>query len=359
MMTTAQNNDCMLPLNPNTDRPSVIKGVVKNYAWGKTGTNSLVTRFIPKEQVEEDTPYAEYWIGTHSEGAACVEVGDVPVQMGDYINSDPSAILGDCCSKTWSGLPYLTKILSAGSPLSIQAHPAKDEATELNRTLPLIYKDDNHKPEIAVALTPLRLVRGIKPVEQLVQVFNKYPSLKDLVEKERLASLNNSSEDEQKQTIKLMLKSILEATEEQREGAINPILEEIKQKQSSTWQEEQLQLMASLYGAKDPGIPIAMLMQWQEVPTGEGVYIGPNELHAYLSGDILEVMALSDNVMRVGLTPKFIDKENLLKHLDTTPGKAEVLSPSATGVQGFSAFQTPAREFKVLEITGAKVGPFS
>ena len=141
----------VLPLRP----------VIKDYAWGIRGLDSRVARFALEsgiiDEVDPDTPYAELWIGTHPKGPSMLKTGE---SLRDAIGDD---------------LPFLFKVLSAGKALSIQAHPDKELAEKLNQENPSKYGDDNHKPEMAIALTPFEAMCGFRRLEEISHLIKKHP----------------------------------------------------------------------------------------------------------------------------------------------------------------------------------------
>ena len=66
---------------------------------------------------------------------------------------------------------------------------------------------------------------------------------------------------------------------------------------------------------KDVGIFCPYFLCYRSLKPGEAVFLGANEPHAHLSGDCVEIMATSDNVVRAGLTPKLRDVETLTEML--------------------------------------------
>ncbi|KAL0287872.1 UNVERIFIED_CONTAM: Mannose-6-phosphate isomerase 1 [Sesamum angustifolium] len=154
-----------------------LKCSVKRYQWGKVGKDSRVGRLYAnnsKEEIRGDEPYAEFWMGTHESGPSYAVVpveenGGLPngglqrangpkrnycdlMSLKDWIRRNPH-VLGDKVLQKWGpDLPFLFKVLSVAKVLSIQAHPDKDLAAILHKREPGVYKDDNHKPEMALAL---------------------------------------------------------------------------------------------------------------------------------------------------------------------------------------------------------------
>ncbi|MCB0634498.1 MAG: mannose-6-phosphate isomerase, class I, partial [Lewinella sp.] len=161
-----------------------LEGVVQDYAWGGY-------YFIPELKGKENTaeqPQAELWMGAHNRGPSLMQINGYSQRLDDWIASDPEQILGKRVAHRFqNSLPFLFKILDVRKMLSIQAHPTKGAAVagfqrENERGIPLTahhrnYKDDNHKPEIMVALTDFWLLHGFRTAEAIAQVLEEVPEL--------------------------------------------------------------------------------------------------------------------------------------------------------------------------------------
>uniref|UniRef100_A0A8D2NDU4 mannose-6-phosphate isomerase n=1 Tax=Zonotrichia albicollis TaxID=44394 RepID=A0A8D2NDU4_ZONAL len=144
-----------------------------NYSWGKVGLESEVAKLVasgdPLVQIQPDLPYAELWMGTHPRGDALIRDNRIPQKtLGQWIADNP-ACLGAKVKDAFQGhLPFLFKVLSVNTALSVQAHPNKELAAKLHAQFPEHYPDANHKPEMAIALTPFEGMCGFRPVEEIV-----------------------------------------------------------------------------------------------------------------------------------------------------------------------------------------------
>lgn len=78
---------------------------------------------------------------------------------------------------------------------------------------------------------------------------------------------------------------------------------------------EELVLKLEKQYPNDVGVLAALLLNLVKLEPGDGLYIAANEPHAYLNGECIECMAASDNVVRAGLTPKYIDVKTLCSML--------------------------------------------
>ena len=140
-----------------------IRPVSKQYAWGRCGAESLVFQLLQKqvtnEKLDDNERYSELWMGTHPSGPSVVDqTGQL---LEEYLQGSP-----------YCKLPFLFKVLSIDKPLSIQAHPNKDLAARLHKNFPDIYKDDNHKPELACALTPFEALCGFRPLNEILALIS-------------------------------------------------------------------------------------------------------------------------------------------------------------------------------------------
>ena len=78
---------------------------------------------------------------------------------------------------------------------------------------------------------------------------------------------------------------------------------------------EELALKLEKQYPGDIGVLSLFFLNYIKLAPGEAVYLDANEPHAYLSGEIVECMAASDNVVRAGFTPKYIDTQTLCSML--------------------------------------------
>ncbi|GMP30962.1 hypothetical protein CsSME_00005379 [Camellia sinensis var. sinensis] len=140
---------------------------VKNYDWGRIGCESRVSRLFSRNSglhIEEGKPYAEFWMGTHESGPSFV-LENGGLSLNSWIAKNPN-VLGDKVVQKWGvNLPFLFKVLSVAKVLSIQAHPDKELAGILHKARPDVFKDGNHKPEMALALTEFEALCGFISLE--------------------------------------------------------------------------------------------------------------------------------------------------------------------------------------------------
>ena len=265
-----------------------LKCACQNYDWGQYSNCSLVAIALKKneQEVDENKKYAEYWMGTHPNGPSKIIKENKEILLSDEINGQ---------------LSYLFKILSINKPLSIQLHPDKAFAEILHKKYPKIYKDDNHKPELFIALSDFELLFGLVELNKAIEIVKKYKECFNLKESEEL--IKNPSIEKYKNFIE----RLIFLNKEEYEKILKLILES-KESQDNY-------LIKKLYDnyGLDSGILISLFMNYLHKKKGEAVFIDENIPHSYIYGNCLELMACSDNVIRLGLTPKLVDKENFDK----------------------------------------------
>jgi mannose-6-phosphate isomerase len=205
-------------------------------------------------------------------------------------------------------------------------------AEELYRNFPNIYKDSNHKPEMAIALTPFEAMCGFREISEIKINISNYPELKVVIGQEVFQLLSetddNSSEELKKNCLKLLLKSFMDCLDEVANDQIDLLISRLTL-EDSTYNDNINNLILRLNNdfPSDRGIFCPLLLNYLQLNEGDGFFMGANEPHAYISGDCIECMAISDNVVRAGLTPKFRDVDTLCRMLKYTSGKPSLLEP--------------------------------
>ncbi|WP_100447326.1 mannose-6-phosphate isomerase, class I [Glycomyces xiaoerkulensis] len=284
-----------------------LDGVIRNYAWGsQVDIARLQGRTYPAEM-----PEAEEWFGAHPTAPSILDDGR---PLDDAIASEPAHLLGRRVLDGFGPrLPFLIKLLAADQPLSLQAHPNSRQAhsghqRELRIGIDAAYRnyvDGNHKPELIVALTDFRALCGFRKPERAADLIAALgvAGLEGLVATLRdprgglrraVTDLLAMSRDECRDLIDQSVKSATEI------GAADAA---------------DLTELAHYY-PDDPGVLVSMLLNHVTLRPGEAVYMPAGNLHAYLDGFGVEIMAASDNVLRGGLTSKRIDVPELLRVLD-------------------------------------------
>jgi mannose-6-phosphate isomerase len=280
--------------------PFAIEGVIRHYGWGSPTT-------LPKLLgIEVDgQPAAELWFGAHPDDPSATARGT----LDELIAADPEALLGaGQVARFGPQLPYLVKILAAARCLSIQVHPtleqartgfaAEDAAGIARDAVNRNYRDTNHKPELLCALTPFDALCGFRPVAQTRDVLAEIA----IPELDFVAELLAGPDPLRAAFTALLAHPdpapLADAVARRAEGATDGPLYAAA-------------IAASDYPG-DVGVALSLLLNHVRLQPGEAIYLGAGNVHAYLRGTGVEIMANSDNVLRCGLTTKHIDPAQVL-----------------------------------------------
>jgi mannose-6-phosphate isomerase len=280
-----------------------IKGVVQHYSWGGY---AYIPALLDINNTEQK-PFAEYWLGSHPNFPSVIE--DSNETLDRFIQNDPS-VMGRVKELS---LPFLLKVLDVRNMLSIQVHPSKEEAKkgyalEEEKGLPVKapernYKDENHKPEMMIALSDFWLLHGFKEPGALERIFDTVPELHFLQDIFDTGGY------------KLLFERVMELPQEQVNEILQPLLDRIMplykdgklDKNEADFWAARAALTFNKGHEIDRGIFSIYLFNVLHLKKVEGIFQGAGMPHAYLEGQNVEVMANSDNVLRAGLTDKHID----------------------------------------------------
>lgn len=314
-----------------------LKNPIQPYAWGSL---TAIPRLLGVEPSGE--PQAELWLGAHPSAPSEV-VGDGPLDA--VIARAPDALLGaPVVARFGPSLPFLFKVLAAAQPLSLQAHPslaqaragfAREEAAGVPRTAAhRNYKDANHKPELLCALGPFHALCGFRRVADSVALLRGLGlPLADRLEREGLAAT---------------FAHVMTLPDGERRALAASVAEACAARPPEGFEAECAWAvkLAERYPG-DVGLVGALLLNLVTLQEGEALYLPPGNLHAYLEGVGVEIMANSDNVLRGGLTTKHVDVPELLSVLSFEEGPARVLSPTGSPE---AVYETPAAEFRLSRV---------
>ena len=338
-------------------RPVALHCGVQHYGWGD---KSFIPRLLGAPTPAE-RPFAELWIGAHPDlpASARLEPGHL-VPLNRLIASIPEAVLGPRTAAAFGDeLPFLLKVLAAATPLSIQAHPNRAEAErgfarEEQLGIPpddpkRNYRDCNHKPELLVALTNFHALRGFRPLEEIAAELARYPALAGLAGQldGSVAALRRLYADFMRlpqADVDTVLAPVLAQSRGRADDAGDPGRERCR------WLLDADELF-SAGGHHDRGLLSFLLLNLLYLRPGEAIYLPAGELHSYLKGVGLELMASSNNVLRGGLTDKHIDVTALLEVLHIDPHDPEIIRPDRwPGQADILAYNSPAAEFALRRL---------
>ncbi|CAG7848148.1 Mannose-6-phosphate isomerase; AltName: Full=Phosphohexomutase; AltName: Full=Phosphomannose isomerase; Short=PMI [Serendipita indica DSM 11827] len=328
----------------------LLQAFTQSYDWGKLGSSSKAAQYArvadPNFRLDEKTPYAELWMGTHP-NLPSKTLDGVPLPK---ILAESPSLLG---SNSKGDLPFLFKVLAIRKALSIQSHPDKALAERLHREQPNVYKDSNHKPEMAIALTPFTALCGFLPVDDILNNLRTVPELAALVPPQLVDDLTIAREqatnlkspplataeahggggvtidDADRVLLKTALKAVFHALMTADPALVKTQLDLLLKRythpppiSTEAALVDTIKTVAEQFPG-DIGVFCIFFLNLVSLQPGEAIFLGAGEPHAYISGDIVECMATSDNVLRAGLTPKPRDVENLVGSLTYSMGRAQ------------------------------------
>ncbi|MBT2538066.1 mannose-6-phosphate isomerase, class I [Arthrobacter sp. ISL-69] len=347
-----------------------IENVLRPYAWGST---TAIAGLLGRQA--SGGPEAELWVGAHPDSPSVATAADGgPLALDELISSDPEHHLGSACVAEFGPrLPFLLKVLAAESPLSLQVHPtldqartgfAREEAAGVDRSAAeRNYKDDNHKPEMIFALTPFEALCGFRPAASSRALFEHLTaSMREMsaeVPQVFLEVVADLSAPVEHDALKAAFTRLIGGGHAVSH-AVRELVAALKAGLPMTPYQTELSTAVSLHGhyPGDPGVLISLLLNRISLAPGEAVYLPAGNIHAYLHGLGIEVMASSDNVLRGGLTPKFVDVPELLATVEFESVGVPMLDAEVSAL-GQELYRPPFREFQlqriVLEPDGAAV----
>ncbi|MDU1142318.1 mannose-6-phosphate isomerase, class I [Aeromonas rivipollensis] len=327
------------------DLPSflLMQNPIQGYDWG---SHDALTRLfgIPNPAGK---PQAELWMGAHPNGCSEVTLAGNVQKLSTLIESAPAAVLGDATVARFGSLPFLFKVLCAEKALSIQVHPsktqaeagfAKEEAAGISpKAANRNYKDPNHKPELVFALTPYQAMNGFRAIPAILALFDAMalPALAELT-----AALRQSQDEA---GLQHFFHQLLILDGARKEAALAGLLAYAAARQD----DETFALITSLAAQYpgDVGLFSPLLLNVVTLKPGQAMYLDACTPHAYVRGTGLEIMANSDNVLRAGLTPKYIDVAELLDctRFVAKPDDQILLDPSVDSA--VQHFRVPVPDF--------------
>lgn len=331
-----------------------LKNRVQEYAWGsRTFIPELLGKPSPASK-----PQAELWMGAHPKAPSAVLLDEENVSLLRLTEENPVALLGKETAEKFSNtLPFLFKVLAAAEPLSIQAHPNRRQAEEgfareSRLGIPLDafqrnYKDENHKPELFSALTPFWAMKGFRPIQQMLALLKEIRFESIQKEIEAFEAMPDG------RGLRIFFKTLMTLSSDRKVQVVNEAVHWAqgshgrgtqKIKDVKKW----IKRLSQGYPG-DIGVLGPVLLNLIHMNPGEALFIKAGELHAYLEGAGIELMANSDNVLRGGLTRKHIDGEELMRILRFEESELRKLGTRVLA-SGETVYVSQAEEFRLSQI---------
>lgn len=323
---------------------------IQNYAWGsKTALHQL---FAIENSNQE--PQAELWMGAHPNGCSCLVINGQNVKLSAFIAQNPSLMLGEHTARQFGELPYLFKILAAENALSIQVHPNKQQAErgfareeQLGIALTAAhrnYKDPNHKPELVYALTEYQAMNGFRTNQEILSYFIEL-AIDELQPLVKAFQANPTA-----QGLSHFFSGLLSLKGEAKNRALETFMNQAKQIDLPLFQ---LIVELEKQYPNDIGLFAPLMLNVITLQPGEAMFLDAETPHAYLHGTGLEIMANSDNVLRAGLTPKYMDIEELVACTQFKHKPFEQLRLKPEMMEGSEQYPIPVADFKFAIIPQA------
>lgn len=323
----------------------IIEGVIRDYDWGST-TELADLLGIPVT----GKPMAELWLGAHPSSPA--RVGPAGVPLDRVVAADPAGALGPHRAR-FDELPFLLKVLTAARPLSLQAHPstaqaeagfAREEAAGVPRDAPgRSFRDRSHKPELICALSRFEALSGFRDAHGSLEVLAAI----DTPALDPLSAMLRRAPDAD--GLGHALEWLLTLDRDAAASVVEPVVEACRtsDRAGAGGVHRIVVALGDRYPG-DIGVVVALLLNPVILEPGEALFLGAGNLHAYLRGSAVEVMANSDNVLRGGLTSKHVDTTALLDVVEARPMAPEIQRPPV--VDGIVRYASPVEEFALSRV---------
>ncbi len=326
----------------------LLQNTVLHYAWGSP---TSLPQLLGKEN-PSGRPWAELWMGAHPKAPSLVNCDGRWVSLKDLIEQHPQDMLGHRAAARFKNtLPYLLKVLAVAKPLSIQAHPSLEQAKagferENKQGIALNasqrnFKDENHKPECICAMSEFYALCGFRNITDIVAMMSAScpQGLAD--------ELKNLKKNSDSSGLKTFFIALMNMDSRRRKRVIDEALQNID-KFSDQRLKHWIKKLATEYPT-DIGILSPIFLNLICLEPGQALFLPAGELHAYLEGLGIELMANSDNVLRGGLTVKHIDISQLVNVIQFRPRTVDILSAAATGGNE-KIYYNPSEEFILSSI---------
>jgi mannose-6-phosphate isomerase len=338
--------------------PFVLDSPIQHYAWGsRTALAELQGRPTPTEQ-----PEAELWIGAHPKAPSRIVSPEGLGTLDRAIENDPVSLLGhEVCERFGNELPFLLKVLAAAEPLSIQAHPDQEQARkgwarQNAEGIPIdaghrSYRDQNHKPELVCALTPFTAMKGFRASSDVARALEPVAGVELEREVARLGRERTPS------ALRALFTRLMTLEEDERPAVLARALEEAERRAADDPAWAWVAKLHEKYPG-DIGCLSPVYLNLLTLAPNEALFLPAGELHAYLEGTAIEIMANSDNVLRGGLTPKNVDLPELLGILTFDTREPKVLTGEEDGPCQ-RVYDAGVDEFELSFLTVGEDAPFS
>lgn len=329
-----------------------LDGRLQHYAWG---SGTALPEFLGRDA--DGAPWAEVWFGAHPLGPASLR--DDATTLDAAVAADPHRMLGDAVSRAFSSrLPYLLKVIAPESPLSLQVHPTREHAREsfaaenaagLSLQSPQrSYRDDNHKPEMVVALERFEALCGFRTPSRAAAILADLGTA--LTDRLHRLLVEHPSAHGMRAALRTLVSPSLRPGPELVAEVAAACRARFEAGRSTSPRIDRTVARLQEHFPGDPGVVAALLLNPVTLRPGEAMFVPPGAIHAYLSGLAVEIMAASDNVLRAGLTPKRVDADEVLQCVSVVAAPPLRVAPERLTPETVAYF-APVDDFELLVTT--------
>ncbi|WP_105902024.1 mannose-6-phosphate isomerase, class I [Vibrio gangliei] len=322
----------------------LMQNVIQDYAWGsKTSINQLFDISNPDNKHQ-----AEIWMGAHPNGCSQITHKGETFGLDSVIEHNKTEILGERTEKRFNELPYLFKVLAAEKALSIQVHPSKqaaevgfDKENQAGIALKAAnrnYKDPNHKPELVYALTPYQAMNGFRDYSEIIRLFEAVNASTLTVYVEALKANQTQA------GLSQFFEAMLSLTGKEKVSALQALHQHAVEHKGDALANLLLDLEQQYPG--DVGLFAPLMLHTITLQPGEAMFLDACTPHAYIKGTGLEIMANSDNVLRAGLTPKYMDVPELIANTTCVPKPSNEILLAPKEEKNAKHYPIPVDDFK-------------
>lgn len=346
-----------------------------NYPWGKKGSSSLAAQLadgagIPDFKIDESKSYAEIWMGTHPNSPT--RVHSTGQLLSEHLAAHPE-LVGEPIIKRFGlengRIPFLFKVLSFDKALPVQIHPDKHAAEHVHSESLKAYVDSNHKPAMALALSDFSALCGFLPTFQVSEFLSFVPEFASLFPPDIIAHFTSVARSPDESECKAALKDLFsyyaQVDKEEASVHVKRLVDRYQAGKESDEEKIVKSLVLQLHEMypNDSGIFCAFILNHFDLKPGHAFSVGTGEPHAYITGDIIECMAASNNTIPLAFSPpSHLDIPTFLTNVvyNPTPGKALIqptmFTRGSTHTSGSLLYNPPIDELAVMQVIVAKGG---
>ncbi|MDO5663247.1 MAG: mannose-6-phosphate isomerase, class I [Brachybacterium sp.] len=334
-----------------------LKAHPQHYSWGSA---DALPSFLGR--VPDGRPWAELWYGAHPLGPSTLAGEGLPLDR--EIARRPRALLGDGVARAFAEqLPFMLKVIAPARPLSLQVHPTREHAEEsfaaenaagLSLDAPhRNYRDDNHKPEMVLALERFEALCGFRTPRRAASIVAGLDT--SLTTRLHALLTSHPTAHGMRAAFRTLVAPSLRPTPALVEEVADACRARLDAGDSPSPRIDRAVGALQDHFPGDPGVVAALLLNPVTLQPGEAMFVPPGAMHAYLSGLGIEVMAASDNVLRAGLTPKRVDADEVLQCVSVQAAPPLRVAPERL-TDATVAYYAPIDDFE-LTVTTLKDPP--